>query len=86
MSGRKGAIALSTCALAFALSFGAISAQAAACKGLEMEPCQNSEDCSWVDSYERKDGVKVSAHCKSKPNPSRSQKKTESKKKSESKD
>jgi hypothetical protein len=35
-----------------------------ACKGLEQRQCDGKGDCTWVDGYTRKDGVKVSAHCK----------------------
>jgi hypothetical protein len=36
------------------------------CKGLEKRDCENRDSCSWVDSYTRKDGVKVSGHCRTK--------------------
>jgi len=36
-----------------------------ACKGLEQRQCEGKSDCTWVDGYTRKDGVKVSSHCKS---------------------
>jgi len=94
MLGKKSVTALSTFALALTLPFGATSLQAAACKGLEMGPCQKDDSCSWVKPYERKDGVKVAGYCKSKPNrsgtsgstkKSDAKKKTESTKKSESK-
>jgi hypothetical protein len=94
MLGKKSGMALSTFVLALTLPFGATSLQAAACKGREMGPCQENDGCSWVKPYERKDGVKVAGHCKSKPNrsgtsgsteKSDSKKKTESSKKSESK-
>jgi hypothetical protein len=65
---RKGALALGTFALALTLSLGVASVQAeSVCKGRESGPCQKDDRCSWVESYKRKDGVKVSAHCKSKP-------------------
>jgi hypothetical protein len=65
---RKCALALGMFALALTLSLGVASAQAeSACKGLESRPCQKDDRCSWVESYTRKDGVKVSAYCKSKP-------------------
>jgi hypothetical protein len=35
------------------------------CKGLEQGQCEAKSGCTWVDGYVRKDGVKVSAHCKS---------------------
>lgn len=39
------------------------------CKGMENAQCASSEDCSWVQAYERKDGRTVSAFCRSKPKP-----------------
>lgn len=35
-----------------------------ACKGLDQRQCEGKSDCTWVDGYTRKDGVKVSSHCK----------------------
>jgi hypothetical protein len=75
---KKPVVALGALALAFALSCGATSVQAAACKGLEIGACQKNGDCSWVKPYERKDGVKVTGHCKS--NPKRSGKSGDTKK------
>ena len=87
---RKGAIALGTVVLALGLPLGAVSVQAeSACKGLDSGACNKKGDCSWVDSYKRKDGVTVGAHCKAKPKKSgksADKKKAESKKKSESKE
>jgi len=37
------------------------------CKGLENPTCNQNSLCSWVDSYERKDGVKVNGFCRTKP-------------------
>lgn len=86
---RKGFKVLGTCALALSLSLGAASAQAAsACKGLGSSACQKDTNCSWVKDYVRKDGVKVTGHCKSKPKSSgksESKKKSSDKKKSDSK-
>jgi hypothetical protein len=39
---------------------------AAECKGMEKAACERQESCSWVDGYTRKDGVKVSSHCRKK--------------------
>ena len=88
MLGGRSVMALSAFTLALTLPFGATSLQAAACKGMEMGPCQKNDSCSWVKPYERKDSVKVAGHCKSKPkktSTSGSKGKTESTKKSESK-
>jgi hypothetical protein len=40
---------------------------AAQCKGLAQDSCSVNSDCSWVDSYTRKDGRTVNGHCKSRP-------------------
>ena len=65
---RKGQVALGTLITALALTLAGTSAQAeSACKGLEKGPCEKNAACSWVDSFTRKDGVKVSGHCRSKP-------------------
>ena len=40
---------------------------ASSCKGLENNACSSNASCSWVESYERKDGRKVSAFCRTKP-------------------
>ncbi|TVQ87989.1 MAG: hypothetical protein EA400_09855 [Chromatiaceae bacterium] len=37
---------------------------ASECKGLEQEACQANEACTWVDSYERKDGRVVRGYCR----------------------
>jgi len=42
------------------------SAQAASCKGKSESSCSAASDCSWVSAYKRKDGVKVSGHCRTK--------------------
>ena len=38
---------------------------ASACKGLEKRQCESKSECTWTSGYTRKDGVKVSAYCKS---------------------
>ena len=47
-----------------------LSGQASAasqCKGLQNEACnEQANSCSWVQGYERKDGRKVNAFCRSK--------------------
>lgn len=35
------------------------------CKGLASSACDESTSCRWVDSYQRKDGRKVNAFCRS---------------------
>jgi len=53
---------------AIALALGGLqgTAGAAACKGLEKNKCESSSSCTWVDSYTRKDGVKVDGYCRAK--------------------
>jgi len=68
MFGRKSPMGPGTLVLALSLTLGMVPLQAAAaCRGLESSACQKSDSCSWVKDYERKDGVKVAGHCKSKP-------------------
>jgi hypothetical protein len=62
-------IGITTAALAAALLLGAqTGATAAECKGMEKAACERAAaQCSWVDPYTRKDGVKVNGHCRKKP-------------------
>ena len=65
---RKDQITLGALITILVLMLAGTSAQAAsACKGLEKGQCEKNTACSWVDSFTRKDGVKVSGHCRSKP-------------------
>ncbi|MGB5833319.1 MAG: chromosome partitioning protein ParB [Thiohalocapsa sp.] len=41
-------------------------AMAADCKGMEKNKCESNGSCTWVDSYQRKDGVKVDGYCRAK--------------------
>ena len=51
--------------IALALGLFATQAHAAsACKGLDNLACAAKEQCSWVQGYERKDGRKVKAFCR----------------------
>ena len=52
-----------TAAVAFTSSSAAFAAE---CKGMEKAACERQESCSWLDGYTRKDGVKVSSHCRKK--------------------
>ena len=54
--------------LSAALMFGVHTGAAAVeCKGMEKPACEkNAAQCSWVDPYTRKDGVKVNGHCRKK--------------------
>jgi hypothetical protein len=67
MFGRKTVLALGSLIVGVALTAGATSLYAAAaCKGLEKNACDKKSECSWVTPYTRKDGVKVSGHCRAK--------------------
>jgi hypothetical protein len=59
---------ISIVALATTLLLGASAgAMAVECKGMEKAACETNEaQCSWVDPYTRKDGVKVNGHCRKK--------------------
>ena len=59
------------------LIFGT-NANAASCKGKAKSTCSTATDCYWVDGYKRKDGVKVSSHCRAKAGKSDSMKKAKS--------
>jgi len=52
--------------------FGALmvslpAAAASQCKGLSENSCAADSTCSWINGYVRKDGRKVSSHCKTRP-------------------
>ncbi len=34
------------------------------CRGSEQAQCEALDHCTWVNAYERRDGVQVSAHCR----------------------
>ncbi len=57
------------------------SAQAASCKGKSHSSCSADKNCSWVNAYKRKDGVKVSGHCRVKAGNASSKKSSKSTKK-----
>ena len=40
------------------------SANAASCKGISKSSCSANSSCNWVEGYKRKDGIKVSGHCR----------------------
>jgi len=80
--GKKGAITLATLIVTSGLAFGASTAWAASdCKGLDKGACERSSACNWVDGYTRKDGVKVSGHCRKNPSQSGKKKSSSDKKK-----
>jgi hypothetical protein len=51
-------------ALVLALAAGPTLAESP-CQGLDQRPCEGKSGCTWVDSYTRKDGIKVSGYCRS---------------------
>ena len=57
---------LSSSILAVTLVMFGTNVHAASCKGQSRSVCSTTTDCYWVDGYKRKDGVKVSSHCRSK--------------------
>jgi hypothetical protein len=54
-------------ALFSALMVSLPAAAASQCKGLSENSCAADSTCSWINGYERKDGRKVSSHCKTRP-------------------
>ena len=40
------------------------AAHSSSCKTLDQNSCSAKASCSWVNGYQRKDGVKVRAHCR----------------------
>ncbi len=68
MPGTQARRALGPFALTLLFVMGIASSQAAsACKGLAADSCQKNSSCTWVEPQARKDGVKASGYCKSKP-------------------
>lgn len=68
MPGTRARRALGPFALALLFVLGIASSQAgSACKGLGVDSCQKNSSCTWVEPQARKDGVKASGYCKSKP-------------------
>jgi hypothetical protein len=62
--GRNLAIGALTALMVIGVHANALGAE---CKGMEKAACERNDQCSWVDPYTRKDGVKVSGHCRKKP-------------------
>ena len=52
--------------LVFSLMIQTSNGLANQCKGLDSGDCEAAAACSWVQGYERKDGRKVSAFCRTK--------------------
>jgi uncharacterized membrane protein YgcG len=55
--------AAATAVLIFAAQDPALAVE---CKDMEKLQCERNDNCTWVDGYQRKDGVKVAAYCRSK--------------------
>ncbi|ESQ17219.1 MAG: hypothetical protein N838_23950 [Thiohalocapsa sp. PB-PSB1] len=53
-------------ATAAALAILQAPASATDCKGMEKKQCESNANCTWVDSYQRKDGIKVDGYCRGK--------------------
>jgi hypothetical protein len=70
MSGKNYVLGYFRSALAMAavLAIGSpgTSVAASACQGLSESACKGNSECTWMSGYTRKDGVAVSAHCRSK--------------------
>jgi len=58
--------ALLTSILAFSVTASGSAIAASQCKGLDNAACDAGSQCSWVEGYERKDGRKVNAFCRTK--------------------
>lgn len=55
-----------TALLAVGLGLSTQVNAASACKGLQADKCDAAQSCSWVNGYERSDGRKVTAFCRTK--------------------
>ncbi|MFP4063670.1 MAG: hypothetical protein ACLFQ1_07195 [Halochromatium sp.] len=53
-------------AMSLSLALFSQSLFAVECKGMEKLDCERQDDCTWVGSYQRKDGIQVSGYCRSK--------------------
>lgn len=72
---RTGAAALAALITSGGLALVTSPAQAASnCKGLDQGACERNGSCSWIDEHTRKDGIKVSGYCRSKPSQSGTEK------------
>lgn len=59
-------VAMVSSLLAIGLAMSGAAQAASQCKGLDNEACDAAAACGWVNGYERKDGRKVSAFCRTK--------------------
>jgi len=60
---KKAAITLSTFTIITLISSTSVAADKP-CKGQEMQACNQSNSCSWVNSYKRKDGKTIKSYCR----------------------
>jgi len=51
--------------LIFSLSTSLYAANT--CKGIQKQACNQSDSCTWIETYKRKDGANIKAYCRSKP-------------------
>ena len=68
MENRNGCFArirLVVLASGLLVASGSVLAESS-CKGLSQSKCEGNAGCSWVSSYETKNGVKVDAYCRAK--------------------
>jgi len=60
---KKVVITLSTFTLVTWISSTAAAAELP-CKGQEMQACNQSNSCTWINSYKRKDGKTIKSYCR----------------------
>lgn len=56
--------ALFTSVIVASMLASAGASAASTCKGLDVSACESSSSCRWVQEYQRKDGRKVNAFCR----------------------
>lgn len=59
-----------------------VNAAQPACKGMVENACSTTNACTWVSSYERKNGVKINGYCRNKAKKSSAKKAMSDRKKS----
>ncbi|MEH6445146.1 MAG: hypothetical protein V7784_14725 [Oceanospirillaceae bacterium] len=48
-------------------AFSTTTYAASSCKGQSQSACDTNDSCSWINAHKRKDGNKVKAYCRTKP-------------------
>ena len=66
LSAGSRSVVVKVCLLSLALFTASFNANAANCKGKAETLCTQDTSCSWVSSYERKDGRVVKGFCRTK--------------------